>query len=99
MAELEVTSPDGAERTVALADKAVTLGRADECDVVLAESKASRRHCRIEPRAGGWRVVDEGSSNGTWLGGKPVLAARLKPGDEVEIGETVITFADDAPGA
>jgi uncharacterized protein YkwD len=50
----------------------------------------------VRPHKGGWRVVDEGSSNGTWLGGKPVLAARLKPGDEVEIGETVIRFVADA---
>lgn len=99
MAELQVLTPDGATRTVALADKAVSMGRADDCDLVLAEQKASRRHCRVEPRGSAWRVVDEGSSNGTFLGGKPVLAARLKPGDEIEIGDTVITYVDESGGA
>ncbi len=100
MAQLLVSAPEGAERKVALAAAAVSMGRADECDVVLGEGKASRRHCRVEPKGDGWRVVDEGSSNGTWLGGKPVLAARLKPGDEIEIGDTVITFVDEsAPAA
>lgn len=98
MAELQVLTPDGATRTVPLADKAVTLGRADDCDLVLAEQKASRKHCRVEPNGGGWRIVDEGSSNGTFLGGKPVLASRLKPGDEIEIGDTVITYVDESGG-
>ena len=99
MAELEITSAEGAIRKVPLADRAVTLGRADDCDVVLAETKASRKHCRVEPRDGGWRIVDEGSSNGTWLGGRPVLAARLKPGDEIEIGDTILTYAGEGPAA
>ncbi len=98
MAELQVLTPDGATRTYALAGKPVTLGRAEECDLVLAEQKASRNHCRVEPHLGAWRVVDERSSNGTFLGGKPVLAARLKPGDEIEIGDTVITYVDETGG-
>jgi len=96
MAELRVAVEGGQDRTVPLADKAVTLGRADDNDVVLAEPKSSRRHCRVEPKGGAWRVVDEGSANGTLLSGQPVLAARLKPGDELTIGATVITFVDDA---
>lgn len=96
MAELRVSVEGAEDKFVPLADKAVTLGRADDNDVVLAEQKASRRHCRVEPKDGGWRVVDEGSANGTLLGGKPVIAARLKPDDELTIGGTVITFVDDA---
>jgi pSer/pThr/pTyr-binding forkhead associated (FHA) protein len=96
MAELRVVAEGAEERTVALSDKPVTLGRADDNDVVLAEPKASRRHCRVEPKGGAWRVVDEGSANGTLLGGRPVLAARLKHGDELTIGATTIAFEDEA---
>lgn len=92
MPALHVQSGDDEVRVIEIADRATSVGRADDNDVVLAEQKASRRHCTFRPFAGGWRVVDEQSSNGTWLGGKPVLAARLQPGDEIEIGETVITF-------
>jgi pSer/pThr/pTyr-binding forkhead associated (FHA) protein len=56
------------------------------------EKRASRTHCRFVPCGKGWRVVDNQSSNGTWLGGRPVVSARLQPGDEVEIGHTVISF-------
>lgn len=92
MAQLLVVAPDGQERAIDLSDRPVTIGRSEECDVVLSEQKASRRHCTFRPWRGGWRVLDDRSSNGTWLGGKCVLSARLQPGDEVEIGDTVITF-------
>lgn len=93
MAQLHVQTGDGPARVVDLRDQPVSFGRADDNDVVLVEQKASRRHCTFRPVKAGWRVVDEQSSNGTWLGGRPVLAARLQPGDEIEIGETVITYA------
>ena len=92
MAELHVLTGDGTERTVVLTDQPVTFGRDESCDVVIEEQRASRRHCTFRPEGDGWRVVDEGSSNGTHLGGKPVLAARLQPGDELEIGQTIITY-------
>ncbi len=98
MPELQVSAPDGTERRFPLEGRPISVGRSDECDVVIAEPRASRRHCTFKPLGGGWRVVDDQSSNGTWLGGKPILAARLQAGDEVEIGETVLTF-DDAAGA
>src|SRR5688572_3374542 len=96
MAQLLVLAGDGTERTFDLADAPVVCGRQEDNDIVLKEAKASRRHCTFRPWRGGWRIVDDGSSNGTFLGGKPVLSARLQPGDEIEIGETIITFAAQA---
>lgn len=93
MAELQIRTGEGEERTVPLENRPVTFGRdASQVDVALGEQRASRLHCTFEPVGEGWRVVDNQSSNGTWLGGCPVLAARLQPGDELEIGETVITY-------
>ena len=92
MAELHVLTGDGNEQTIPLSGTPVTFGRDEACDVVIEEQRASRRHCTFRPDGDGWRVVDEGSSNGTYLGGKPILSARLQPGDELEIGLTVITY-------
>ncbi len=96
MAELHVLTGDCGERGVPLGSDPVTFGRGDACDVVLEEQRASRVHCTFRPDGDGWRVIDEGSSNGTFLGGKPVLSARLQPGDELEIGLTVITYVAEA---
>lgn len=47
----------------------VTIGRSDDNDLVLddPEKKISRRHCVLEHSAGYWWVVDESSSNGTFV--------------------------------
>ena len=50
---------------------------------------ASARHARIEPRQDGVWVNDLGSTNGTYVNGARLKAARLlRPGDVVRIGET-----------
>ncbi len=99
MAELYLLSGDGQEQVVPLHGDPVSFGRDTSCDVVLTEEMASRQHCTVRPNRGGWRVVDDQSSNGTWLGGRPVLSARLQPGDEIEIGHTVIVYSGDAEAA
>jgi FHA domain-containing protein/cysteine-rich secretory family protein len=96
MAELHIRTGEDEEHTVDLDDLPVTFGRGDTCDFVLSEQRASRQHCTFHPVGNGWRVEDNGSSNGTWLGGKPVLSARLQPGDEIEIGLTVMTYVGQA---
>ena len=56
----------------------LSIGRDKECDAVVAERTASRRHARIERRGAQFFVVDE-STNGTWLaidGDKEVLLRR-----------------------
>ncbi len=50
---------------------------------------ASARHARIEPRQDGVWLNDLGSTNGTYVNGARLKAARLlRPGDVVRIGET-----------
>ena len=50
---------------------------------------ASAQHARIEPRQDGVWVNDLGSTNGTYVNGARLKAARLlRPGDVVRIGET-----------
>ena len=77
----------------------LVLGRVAACDVVVADSKASRRHARLIAEAGVVEIEDMGSSNGTLLNGKPVDRRMLRDGDRVEIGQTVIVFREGAlPG-
>ena len=82
------------------------LGRDPACDVVLNDSKCSRRHAVVEEGPEGVVVRDEGSANGIHVNGRRVEKANLKPGDTLrlgdvqvklvaEIGETVIVAPDD----
>lgn len=52
----------------------------------------SGHHARFKIAHGLWFVEDLGSTNGTWLNGRRFHAPqRLKKGDKVRIGHTVIT--------
>jgi phosphoserine phosphatase RsbU/P len=70
------------------------LGRSEECHVVVPDRAVSRRHARIFRRDGEWYVEDAGSRGGTRLNGEPVdHATKLSAGDEVAIGQSVISLA------
>jgi hypothetical protein len=70
-----------------------TIGRSRECDVVIDDVGVSRRHAEIRPGAGGWTVVDLGSTNGVSVNGRSISnATELRPGDRLELGSTEIVF-------
>jgi diguanylate cyclase (GGDEF)-like protein len=65
----------------------VVLGRDDGCALRLDADDVSRRHARIVPDGDGHAVVDLGSTNGTFVNGERVVAARrLAPGDRLAVG-------------
>ncbi len=70
-----------------------TIGRSRDCDVVLEDAGASRRHAEIRPHPEGWMLRDLESTNGVRVNGRPIRGAQpLRPGDRVEIGSTEIVF-------
>ena len=76
-----------------------TIGRVAPADLVIDDSKASRRHARIVVDNGVVEIEDLGSSNGTLLNGKPVTRRVLRGGDQLQIGKTVFTFREgEVPG-
>ena len=71
----------------------VTLGRSRQCDVVLDDPNVSRQHAEIRPRGGSWVLTDLGSTNGSSINGRRIDGPEVvKPGDELEIGTSVIKF-------
>lgn len=69
------------------------IGRASQADVEVADPEVSRRHARLEMVRGVLYVADDGSSNGTFLNGKPLggESIELVPGDDIDVGNTRIT--------
>lgn len=83
--------PRRAVRTVFLDDDGpYWIGRDEECEVALEDSRVSRRHARLEWREDrGWTLVDLESKNGTILDGKrlePAQPAPLNDGAWVSFG-------------
>jgi hypothetical protein len=80
-------------RRLVVGPAGVTLGRSRECDIVLQDPNVSRKHAEIRPRGGSWVVADLGSTNGSRLNGRAVKGSEVvKPGDEIELGSTRLTF-------
>jgi uncharacterized protein YkwD len=87
----------GTERVLPVAEGPVVVGRGENADVLLTEKRASREHLEITPAPGGVIVRDLDSTNGTFVGERRILLARLWPGDAVTIGDAVITLLADEP--
>jgi hypothetical protein len=69
----------------------VTIGRLrGGADIEIDDPKVSRLHCAIEVKNDSVLLRDLRSTNGTFLGEKRVLAARLNETAEFRIGETKI---------
>ncbi|MGP7997960.1 MAG: FHA domain-containing protein [Streptosporangiaceae bacterium] len=69
-----------------------TAGR--QGTLVITDDFASGQHARFQVAHGLWYVEDLGSRNGTWLNGRRIRAPqRLKKGDKVKIGHTVLVVA------
>jgi len=62
-------------------------GRADDVDIFLGDVTVSRHHARFTVDAGGLRLDDLGSLNGTYVNMERSDSAVLQPGDEVIIGK------------
>ncbi len=66
-----------------------TAGR--QGTLVVNDEHASSHHALFEPAHGLWYIKDLGSTNGTWLNRRRIVVAqRLKKGDKVRIGRTVV---------
>lgn len=65
---------DGSEERVAITRPAVTVGQAPGNDVVLDDDTVSSRHARLEFEMGGWKLIDLGSTNGTFVDGVRLTA-------------------------
>jgi len=93
-----IVKTQGDEKVYSLPNRPFTIGRAPNSDLTIDHPKSSRKHAQIEPHNGGWRIVDLGSRNGTYVNGSRVESHVLAPGDEVRIAN-VPMFFEQEPGA
>jgi pSer/pThr/pTyr-binding forkhead associated (FHA) protein len=66
----------------------IVVGREPQADIFVDNPGVSRQHFRVERTdAGEFRVVDLGSSNGTYLNDKPIQTATLRDGDVIQFAK------------
>jgi pSer/pThr/pTyr-binding forkhead associated (FHA) protein len=93
-AHLVVQEPGAGERIVALR-RACTVGRGRAASVQLDDPSASRVHLRLQVDEAGATVEDLGSRNGLRVnGGRWRGVRRLRSGDRLQVGETLLRYVD-----
>ena len=74
-----------------------SIGTATDNDLKLQDPTVSRYHLEISPTREGIRVVDLGSTNGTFLGAVRLTSATVPRGTQLRVGDTVLIL-DAASG-
>lgn len=62
-----------------LASRSVRVGRDPASDIVLDVKTVSREHARLKYDDGGWWLLPEITSNGTWVNGRLIRPGELVP--------------------
>lgn len=99
--EIEIREPGRSARRMPVFGAPIRIGRGPECELVLRDSRVSRRHARLAARDGVLVLTDLGSTNGTMVNGHRVTEVALGAGDRIDVGETslVIQAASTDPAA
>jgi hypothetical protein len=96
---IEVQEPNRAARTVPASGAPIRIGRGPDCELVLQDSRVSRRHARLSARNGVLVLTDLDSTNGTRVNGHRVSEVVLGAGDRILIGETTLTIEPATAGS
>ncbi len=70
----------------------VGVGKLSGNDLHLNDNSVSRNHCKFVRTGDAYKLVDLGSTNGTYLNGKKITEKKLENGDMITIGRTILKF-------
>lgn len=69
------------------------IGRGEHNDIAIRDESISDSHAKLQKRADGWWVVDQGSTNGTYVGGRRVQGEQMIEGaPDLRFGGIKMTF-------
>lgn len=90
---IEVQGP-GRTLLIPLGEDVVRVGRGLAADLRLDENSVSRRHAILAPHAEGVRLLDEHSSNGTFVNGERIQQAELRHQDVIGVGRVQLRYLE-----
>ena len=67
------------------------VGRGPDNDVVIDHASVSYHHCELQLGLDFLVVRDCGSTNGTFVNGARITEARMEPGQDLRMGQVVVT--------
>ncbi len=69
-----------------------TLGRGTACTIRLNDTEVSRQHAKIVRNGDLHDIVDNGSSNGTFVNSRRIQRQTLRGGDRIQIGRSLLIY-------
>ena len=93
MAYLICKASGGNTIDFALPSKPITVGRSSQADLLIPDERVSRIHCGLRSEGGSFIIKDLGSTNGTWVNDRRIQEARLKLGDSIRVGQTILELS------
>lgn len=94
-----ISEKGGAERREVFEGTEVSVGRVRGNDLVLSKGNVSKRHARLTQKDGRFVVVDQNSTNGTYVNRQRIVQATIvREGDRIYIGDFVLRI-EEASGS
>lgn len=97
---LKLVRQDGCE--FPLCGSVTSLGRNSDNNIVLCDGEVSRYHAIIRVQASAWLIIDQGSTNGTFINEQqltPHQPHSLQTGDVLRLGSRVIFYVQEGERA
>ena len=85
-------SIDDESKSYILTKEMITIGKLSSNDLQLNDNSVSRNHCIFEKVNDNYKLIDQGSTNGTYVNGKKIKEKILREGDNITIGRTTLRF-------
>lgn len=90
-----ISEKGGAERREVFEGTEVSVGRVRGNDLVLSKGNVSKRHARLTQKDGRFVVVDQNSTNGTYVNRQRIVQATIvREGDRIYIGDFVLRIEE-----
>ena len=78
-----------------LTGERMAIGRAPSSHICVTDVRVSWHHARLERDGAAWSILDEGSTNGTFVNGARIREAPLEPRDRIRLGQVELIVRQD----
>jgi hypothetical protein len=92
-----IIAEGGKRRKVEITQEFLFLGAGEDNHITLSDDKIAKQHCQILRTETGFRLLDLGSGNGTWVNGQRIQQVDLKEGDVIQMGRVKMAIKDVPP--
>ena len=93
MPRLIVTKGADEGKQFELTTEMLSVGRDANNRIRLHDTEVSRRHAEFVRTPDGYRVVDVGSANGTFVNDRAIRDVLLQSGDQIQVGQSILVYA------